>query len=135
MTKAPLLDTHVWVWWMLGDSALKPAERSFLDGLPGENRPFLCDISLWEIALLVECGRLRLETSLENFLEVAASSATVRLLPISTRVVVEMNNLPASFHRDPADRLIVASARSHGLQIATRDDRIRKSRLVKLWKI
>jgi PIN domain nuclease of toxin-antitoxin system len=130
---APLLDTHIWIWWMLGDSRLKESERRFFDDLPPENRPYLCDVSLWEAAVLVEKERLKLEQPLLDFLEIAASPATVQILPITPAVVAEMNRLPADFHRDPADRLLVATARNRNLPVATRDDLIRKSRLVRLW--
>ena len=119
---------------MLGDPALKPRERDFLDGLDAEERPMLCDISLWEVALLVERKRLELDVPLAGFLDKAASPAAVQVVPVSPEVVVEMNRLPESFHRDPADRLIVATARVMQAPVATRDARIRSSRLVRLWK-
>lgn len=133
MTKPPLLDTHVWVWWMLGDSRLSARDRNALDDLPSGSRPGLCDISLWEVALLAQLGRLRLDDDLEDWLRIAASPATVEVLPITTDVVAEMNRLPATFHQDPADRLIVATARAAGLPLATHDARIRRSRLAPLW--
>ncbi|MEI7780598.1 MAG: type II toxin-antitoxin system VapC family toxin [Planctomycetota bacterium] len=133
MTERPLLDTHVWVWWMLGDPRLKPAEREILDGLPGGQRPVLCDISLWEVALLVHVGRLELEDGLDRWLDVAASPGTVEVRPIMPDIVVEMTRLPATFHHDPADRLIVATARAFALPLATHDARIRRSRLATLW--
>jgi PIN domain nuclease of toxin-antitoxin system len=133
MNKRPLLDTHVWVWWMLGDPRLKPAEREILDGLPAGQRPVLCDISLWEVALLVHGGRLELDDGLDRWLDVAASPATVELRPITPDVVVEMTRLPVTFHQDPADRLIVATARAFGLPLATHDARIRRSRLATVW--
>jgi PIN domain nuclease of toxin-antitoxin system len=46
MTKPPILDTHVWIWWMLGDRRLSPRERDVLDALSHDTRPVLCDISL-----------------------------------------------------------------------------------------
>jgi PIN domain nuclease of toxin-antitoxin system len=133
MTKPPLLDTHVWVWWMLGDSRLSARNRKALDDLPSGSRPGLCDISLWEVALLVQLGRLRLDDDLEDWLRIAASPATVEMLPITSGVVAEMNRLPATFHQDPADRLIVATARAAGLPLATHDARLRRSRLTPLW--
>jgi PIN domain nuclease of toxin-antitoxin system len=133
MIPAPILDTHVWVWWMLGDSRLPARERAALDALPSGSRPGLCDISLWEVALLVQSGRLRLEDDLQTWLGIAASPATVELLPITAAVVLEMNRLPASFHQDPADRLIVASARAAERPLATHDARIRRSRTATLW--
>ncbi len=64
-----LLDTHFWLWWILGDPALRQAERAFLDGLSPAERPCLCDISLWELALLVQRGRVELDVGLDGFLE------------------------------------------------------------------
>lgn len=132
-TNQPLLDTHVWVWWMLGDSRLPARERKALDDLPSGQRPQLCDIRLWEVAMLVQLGRLRIDDSLEDWLRIAASPAAVEVIPISPAVVAEMNRLPATFHQDPADRLIVATARAVGLPLATHDARIRRSRQASLW--
>lgn len=132
MTKPPILDTHVWIWWMLGDRRLSSREREILDGLPRDARPVLCDISLWEVALLVQLGRLHLDDDLADWLRIAAAGYC-RGAGITPAVVVAMNQLPATFHQDPADRLIVATARAAGLPVATRDQRIRRSRLVTLW--
>lgn len=133
MTKPPLLDTHVWIWWMLGDRRLAPRERAVLDGLPRDSRPVLCDISIWEVAMLVQLGRLHLEDDLDDWLRIAVAPATVEVRGITPAVAVAMNRLPATFHQDPADRLIVAAARAYGLPVATHDQRIRRSRVVSLW--
>jgi len=133
MTTPPLLDTHVWIWWMIGDPRLPARERKALDDLPSGHRPKLCDISLWEVALLVQLERLRLDERLDDWLRIAASPATVEILPITPAVVAEMNRLPRSFHQAPADRLIAATARAAGLSLATHDARIRRSRLTTLW--
>jgi len=134
MSAQPVLDTHVWVWWLLGDPRLKPTEREVLDSLPPDQRPVLCDISLWELGTLVDLGRVVLEEDICEWLRVAASPSTVRLQPITPAIIAEMNRLPETFHRDPADRLIVATARALGLPLATKDGLIRRSRLVSLWK-
>jgi len=133
MTTPPLLDTHIWVWWMIGDSRLTARERAVLDQLPSGQRPVLYDISLWEVALLVQLGRLRLDDELEDWLRIAASPATVNVLPITSAFVTEMNRLRSGFHQDPADRLIVATARAAGLPLATHDTCIRRSRVAPLW--
>ena len=135
MNSTPLLDTHVWIWWMLGDPGLSRAERDALDALPTDSRPVISDISLWEFATLVNLGRIQIDRSVEDWLRFAASPATVRVQPITTGIVAEMNRLPASFHRDPADRLIVATARFLKLPLATKDRKIRHSKLAPLWKI
>jgi PIN domain nuclease of toxin-antitoxin system len=130
----PLLDTHVWVWWLLGDPRLADQDRAALDALPRGRRPVLCDISLWEVALLVQLGRLELNLTLESWLSVAASAAAVRVIPITPPIVAEMNRLPSGFHQNPADRLIVAAARTHDLPLATHDGRILRSGLVTRWQ-
>lgn len=134
MNPSPLLDTHVWIWWMLGDPSLSRSERDALDALPADQRPVISDISLWEFATLVDLGRLQIRGSIEDWLKTATSPATVRVQPINSGIVLEMNCLPAAFHRDPADRLIVATARFLKLPLATKDRKIRKSRLVPLWQ-
>lgn len=134
MNIAPLLDTHVWIWWMIGHPALSGAERDALDALPADTRPVISDISLWEFGTLVDLGRIKIESTVEDWLRIAASPATVRVQPITPSIVAEMNRLPASFHRDPADRLIVATARHLKLPLATKDRKIRNSRLAPLWK-
>jgi PIN domain nuclease of toxin-antitoxin system len=130
----PLLDTHVWIWWMLGDPSLSQSEREALDALPADQRPVISDISLWEFATLVDLGRIKIQGSVEDWLRIAASPSTVRVQPITSDIVGEMNRLPATFHRDPADRLIVATARFLKLPLATQDRKIRKSKLAPLWK-
>ena len=134
MNPAPLLDTHVWIWWLLGDPGLSRTERDALDALPADSRPLISAISLWEFATLVDLGRIQINGSVEDWLKIAASPSTVRVQPITSGIVAEMNRLPASFHRDPADRLIVATARFLKVPLATKDRKIRVSRLVPLWK-
>lgn len=134
MSIAPVLDTHVWIWWIRAFPDLSTFEREALDSLPSDNRPTISDISLWEFANLVDLGRINIKETVEDWLSVAASPATVIIQPITPAIVTEMNRLPASFHRDPADRLIVATARALKLPLATKDRLIRKSRLVPLWK-
>ena len=133
MTPAPLLDTHIWLWWLLGGEGLSREESNLLDGLPLDNRPAISAISLWEAAMLVERGRLQLGVSLEVFLRTACSPECVRIIPLQTDIVVAMNRLPPEFHRDPADRLIVATALVERRALATKDQRILDARLVPIW--
>jgi PIN domain nuclease of toxin-antitoxin system len=131
---SPLLDTHAWIWWIDQDQRLGAASIAALDALPRDERPWLSDISLWEVATLVERGRLSLDIPLAEWLEAAAHPRSVRIAPITTAVAAAVAELPASFHRDPADRVIVATARVLGVPLLTRDTRITKARLVKRWK-
>jgi PIN domain nuclease of toxin-antitoxin system len=129
----PLLDTHAWVWWIEGDRRLQRRVRDTLDRLPREGRPYLSAISLWEVAMLVERGRVAFSVSLSEWLGAAAHPRTVRLVPISPDIAAQTAALPVTFQRDPADRLIVASCRVLGLPLLTRDARILRSRLVTRW--
>jgi PIN domain nuclease of toxin-antitoxin system len=130
-----LLDTHVWLWWLLGQPELSLRDREALDALAAAGTPpALSAISLWEAQMLAQKGRLRLDSPLTHWLPTAASRETVTLLPMDVEVILALDGLPESFHGDPADRIIVATARAHGLPLATQDRNIRRSRTVKVWK-
>jgi PIN domain nuclease of toxin-antitoxin system len=129
----PLLDTHAWIWWIEGDRRLQRRVRDTLDQLPRDDRPYLSAISLWEVAMLVERGRVAFSVSLSEWLGAAAHPRSVRIVPISPDIACETAGLPARFHRDPADRIIVASCRVLGLPLLTGDPRIIRSRLVTRW--
>lgn len=129
-----LLDTHIWVWWLTGDPALSARERAALDAAANAGGLCLAAISLWEAQMLHARRRLELPIPLADWLRRAAAAAVVTVLPLDVPVIVALDSLPGRFHGDPADRLIVATARTHRLPLATRDVRIRRSRTVRLWK-
>ena len=118
-----LLDTHVWVWWVHASDHLTPASQQTLDAAIPDGLG-VSIISCWEVAKLVEFGRLRLPCDLEEWLAVSLAYPGVQLLDLTPRIVVESTRLPATFHRDPADQLIVATARVYGVPLATADDKI-----------
>ncbi|MBY0277611.1 type II toxin-antitoxin system VapC family toxin [Candidatus Binatia bacterium] len=125
-----LLDTHVWWWWVTGEQGLSVAQKRLLAKVDPENPVHVSDISLWEVATLASLGRLSLDIPLRDWLEAAASRPLVERLPISPAVAAEVAALPDSFHRDPADRIIVATARIHDATLLTRDRRITDAELV-----
>jgi PIN domain nuclease of toxin-antitoxin system len=129
----PLLDTHAWIWWVEGDRRLPRRVRDALDGLPRGERPYLSAISLWEVATLVERGRVDFSVPLADWLDAAAHPRSVRVVPITTAIAAEVAALPRTFHRDPADRLMVASCRVLGVPLLTRDARLLRARLVTRW--
>ena len=130
----PVLDTHAWVGWMLDSSGLTATERAALDGLAADQRPYLSAISLWEVAMLVELKRLALEIPLADWLSIAAHPRTVRVVPLTPAIAAGTALLPSSFHRDPADRLIVATCRELEAPLLTHDRLIMRSRLVSRWR-
>lgn len=129
-----LLDTHVWVWWLTPDSPLSITERSALDAKAERRELFLAAISLWEAQMLHAKRRLQLPLRFPDWLAQAADERMITVVPMAIDVILALDALPESFHGDPADRLIVATARALKLPLATRDATIRKSRAVKLWK-
>jgi len=129
-----LLDTHIWVWWLTPGSPLSRAERNALDAKAERRELFLSAISLWEIQVLHAKRRFELPFPFAEWLARAADDRVISVLPLSVDVVFALDTLPASFHGDPADRLIVATARAHAMPLATHDAAIRRSRAAKLWK-
>jgi PIN domain nuclease of toxin-antitoxin system len=125
-----LLDTHVLIWWLEGSRSLSPAVRGVLDGAGPEAPLLVSDITLWEVATLVELGRVRMRIPLREWLERAVAPPLVERLGISPAVASEVARLPDTFHRDPADRILVATARVMGATLLTTDRRIVASGLV-----
>lgn len=134
MSEQPLLDTHAWLWWLDGTGDLTGRERERLDGLPVGRRPYLASISLWELATLVARTRLVLRQGLDAWIDVAAAPETITVVDVTPAIAKEIVRLPAHFHHDPADRLIVATARVLEVPLLTRDRAIRRSGLVRLWR-
>ncbi len=119
-----LLDTHVLVWWVEGGSRLSAEQQEVL-ATASQTRPLLVsEISLWEIANLVDLGRLELKLPLLEWLSRASAPPLVRRLGLSPQVAAEVVALPDSFHRDPADRILVATAKVHGATLVTKDRQI-----------
>jgi PIN domain nuclease of toxin-antitoxin system len=119
-----LLDTHIWVWWVHGDARLTPGQLQHLH----DNEPLglgVSIISCWEVAKLVEVGRLTLPSSpLPQWMAQALAYPGVRLLDLTPQIAIASTTLPAPFHRDPADQIIVATARVHDIPLLTADARI-----------
>ena len=123
-----LLDTHVLVWWLLGEGPLAPEQEAALESAEtGGEVLGLAAVSLWEIAKLCERQRLVLATTPDAFLERIEADRRIAVLPLNGRVALESTRLGSRFHRDPTDQLIAATARVHGLRLVTADERIRAS--------
>ena len=129
-----LLDTHVWVWWLTSDPRLPARERRALDEEAAREQIRLSPVSMWEAQMLHAKGRLVLPLPFDEWLRRAADPRVLILAPIDVGVVVALDQLPAGFHGDPADRLIVATAHANAWPLATHDVAIRRSRLARPWK-
>ena len=130
-----LLDTHVWIWWLTPDSPLTSKERQALDRAAENRELHLAAISLWEAQVLHARKRVELPVPFPDWISSAADPRMLTLLPLDVEVVIAADSLPETFHGDPADRLIVATARAHAMALATHDASIRKSRAAALWKV
>lgn len=128
-----MLDTHIWVWWLTADSPLSRAERNALDAKAARSELYLSAISLLEAQVLHAKQRLELPLPFAEWLARAADGRVITVLPLNLEVIFALDTLPVSFHGDPADRIIVATARTHAMLLATHDAAIRRSRTVKLW--
>ncbi|MBD2549610.1 type II toxin-antitoxin system VapC family toxin [Microcystis elabens FACHB-917] len=129
-----LLDTHIWIWWLLGSDRLSPPEQHSLDQLAAAGGCHLSAMSLWEAQMLHSKGRLTLDRPFAAWLRQACAPGVVAVLPLDVDVVLALDQLPQSFHGDPADRLIVATALAHGLPLATHDSAIQASGVIPIWQ-
>lgn len=118
------------LYWLHRDSRLSEAQAAVLSQASSDAPLWVSDISLWEIATLVSLGRIRLHLPLRDWLEAAVAPPLVRRVSLSPTVAATVAELPDSFHRDPADRIIVASALTIGATLLTQDRRILESGLV-----
>lgn len=116
-----LLDTHTWIWLVNGDVMLSPRARRAIATAAVGSRVLVSAISAWELALLESKGRVRLDRDCEAWVQRALSLPGLRLVPIDEIVAVSSTRLPGTFHGDPADRLLVATARALDATFVTRD--------------
>lgn len=128
-----LVDTHVLVWLVLDAERVSAKARSAIsEARKSANGLAISGISLLELATLASKGRIQLNTSLESFLQEIESRFIV--LPISGRVCARAMALPATYPKDPADRIIGATALVEGLSLVTADREIRRSRALQtIW--
>ncbi|MCH2557300.1 MAG: type II toxin-antitoxin system VapC family toxin [Alcanivorax sp.] len=131
-----VLDTHALVWWVNGGEELSAHARAEIEREQSEENGLVLvsSISAWEIAMLVSRDRLTLTMNIDDWLETVGQIPAVRFVPVDNDVGVESTRLPGEFHKDPADRLIVALARHLNSTLVTADEKIRAYRHVRtVW--
>ena len=128
-----LVDTHVVVWLAFDQDQISRKGRTAIDNARRNGDGLaISDITLLELATLVSKGRIQLDISLESFLQEVEARFVV--LPISGRACVRAIGLPAAYPKDPADRIIGATALVEGLSLLTADREIRRSKaLPTIW--
>lgn len=124
-----VVDTHAWIWWAAERHKLSSVA---LETLAETDAVAIASITLWEIGMLTEKKRLTLDRDVLGWLEETIAITRVRVLPLTPRVAALATSIAPL--RDPADRLIAATALTHNALLVTKDDRIRESGVVEtIW--
>lgn len=118
-----VLDTHAWIWWVHDESKLS---HNQIEAIKKNEQDTIgvSIISIWEIAKLVEYNRLTLPCKLSEWIARAKNYPGIEILDLTEEIILNSTRLPGSFHKDPADQLIVGTARVIECPIVTSDKKI-----------
>ena len=120
-----ILDTHVWIWLLTGDKQLENSRcLPYIENAVKYSNVRVSVISIWEVGMLEVKGRIKLPTECLDWVNNALKVPGISLVPLTPEVAIESTRLPDKFHGDPADRIIVATARKLGAVLVTRDKEI-----------
>jgi len=120
-----LLDTHIALWLDSGDERLRPSTRTLIDSCwRNGGTIFLSAVTVWEMALLVDAGRVELDIPIEAWVERFLDRPGIEAVPLSYRAASRAYQLHYLEHRDPADRLLISTAIELACPLVTYDDRI-----------
>lgn len=120
-----LLDTHVWLWLTQGvEEKLPDHARQRIDEAAAAGALYLSVISVWETGMLVVKGHIDLPKPHRTWILTALEAPGLRLVGVTPEIALESNELPGQFHSDPADRILVASARNLSASLMTHDKKI-----------
>lgn len=129
-----VLDTHIVIWDALQPERLSEPARQAIAQANQTDGSLLCDISLWEIAMLMQKGRLKVDTDPLSLINLLLQANRLRVQPITPAIAAQSARLPDSVNKDPADRLIVATALVEQAVLVTADENLRQSEAIKtLW--
>lgn len=120
-----VLDTHAWVWWVTEDRRLSKSAARAIKGAAAARTLWLSPMSVWEVAKKVEKQQLTFDRPVRDWVDLAMRVPGLLMADLSPAVLVESCSLPQPFHGDPADQIIVATARHLHATLVTRDERLR----------
>ncbi len=120
-----VLDTHAWIWWVAGPARLSGAAKRAIEKARMRG---VCAISVWEVAVLIERGRLVLDREVTDWVRDALALPGVELLPLTPEIALAAGGAVLELHGDPADRMIAATALAHRARLVTKDERLRALR-------
>ena len=116
-----VLDTHIWIWLMEGSPDLRLRLRKRIEACAREGELLVSAISVWEVGMLEAKGRLTFDQDCAAWVKDALLAPGIRLVPLDPDIAVASTRLPGSLHGDPADRIIVATARAFACELVTAD--------------
>ncbi len=119
-----VLDTHVWIWWVSNPERLSDNAEKFVDAAMLKKAVYLSSISSWEVALLVANDRLALTMDVRDWIAKTEALPFVNFVPVDNAIAIKSIYLPEPLHRDPADRIIIATALTLGAALLTTDEKI-----------
>lgn len=120
-----LLDTHVLIWWVDNPSKLSSKAQNLIESSIKKEEPIIVSsISVWEIFLLTKKSRLGFTIDINSWLEKVESLGFLQFIPVDNRIASKSILLPEPLHNDPADRIIIATAREYGAKLVTSDKKI-----------
>jgi PIN domain nuclease of toxin-antitoxin system len=120
-----LLDTHVWIWYVEGERGrFSRRIEPLVEAAVGRSDVLISAISVWEIAMLASIRRIELSQDVRTWMGRALTFRGVRLKGLSPSIAIESTRLPGTLHRDPADRMLVATARLTGAALVTCDEHL-----------
>ncbi len=129
-----LLDTHVLIWHLSNPEKLSVKATQAIERAVNNNEVYASSISAWEMAMLVQRGRLELTMDVKDWLAIAESLTYLHFVPVNNRIAVKSVILPDFVYPDPADRIIISTAMSLKAFLITKDDRILSYKHVKsIW--
>lgn len=120
-----LLDTHALIWWREADARLSQRTQTAIAHEEQAGMIAVSAFSFWEIALLVQRNRLNLSCGVAKWVSLIEALNCTFFVPVDTNIAVASVQLPAGLHRDPADRIIVATALTMNIPLVTIDQKIR----------
>ena len=129
-----ILDTCAFIWDALNHKKLTIKARKRLEKADRQQQLAVCDISLWEVVMLIKKGRFTVDTTASHFNQLALQARSIDVLPITPEIAELSVSFDSTISNDPADRMIAASAIIHDAEIVTADHNLWESLLLKtVW--
>lgn len=121
-----LLDTHIWIWLMLGDEKIKSSFKNHVENQIENENILISPISIWEVGMLVEKKKIEIQMDCLDWIEQALYTTGIVLAPITPRIAIQSTRLPGTIHSDPADRILIATSYENNAVLVTHDQKLIK---------